>query len=410
MNILWVIENNRYNANYKIAIRLAKQMSKRHTLFCLAYLGSEIEDFSDLKAVFVKVESLGGSKSKELKHLLEMPEWREKDKIQKAKYILTHPSLCALIFEKRLSQRKSRCISQIESFCRTNKIDIIIGAVFPYEIAQCVAKVNFDIPKYILQLDPYSTNGTLSNNLRKKRERIERRVLEDISVLFATSIIINELTNKYNKLNCKMIPIEFPELAIDNQEEYLVNGENSVLSRKNGFIYLLHAGTFYEDIRNPKYLVKLISGLPNNYKLVVAGVNTSMIHKYDAGFEDRILDLGLLPQNIVSILKREVDALICFNNLVNNQVPSKLFECIETGRPFINLCQLTSCPTIPYVKNYGNACSVFVHLMNSKDIVRFIESHKNITIPRETILSQFYKNTVEYVSQQIEEEIRNDKF
>lgn len=61
--------------------------------------------------------------------------------------------------------------------------------------------------------------------------------------------------------------------------------------------------------------------------------------------------MGLLGQDEATKLREKSGILVCFNNLASNQVPSKLFECIETGKPFINLCQLENCPTLPYVES-----------------------------------------------------------
>ena len=46
------------------------------------------------------------------------------------------------------------------------------------------------------------------------------------------------------------------------------------------------------------------------------------------------------------------DVLINIGNRLTNQVPSKVFEYISTGKPIINLCTMENCPTLSYMNRY----------------------------------------------------------
>jgi glycosyltransferase involved in cell wall biosynthesis len=182
---------------------------------------------------------------------------------------------------------------------------------------------------------------------------------------------------------------------------------DSIIKKSENAVIFLYAGSLYSDIRNPSYLVNLFEQLPQNYLLVIAGVNTELLKEYDEKIRDRVTYCGLVEQIEVEQMKRDADVLICFNNAIENQLPSKLFECIETGKPFINLCQLKNCPSLPYVEDYENTINVFVDDIKAEKIVDFIETHKNKVINRDEILKKYGKHTYEHVENQIEEVLTN---
>ena len=175
--------------------------------------------------------------------------------------------------------------------------------------------------------------------------------------------------------------------------------------KKEGEIAFFHCGSLYDDIRNPGNLVRLFELLPGNYKLYVAGRNSDSIRKYDERIRERIVDLGCMPLEDAARARVEADILISYNNLVDNQVPSKLFECINEGKPFINLCQLDDCPTLPYVNGYEMAYTVFTSSMEKdvKGIMGFVEKNMDKEADRAVILEKFRKNTIEYFAETIED-------
>ena len=83
-------------------------------------------------------------------------------------------------------------------------------------------------------------------------------------------------------------------------------------------------------------------------------------------------------------------------------IPSKLFECIDSGKPFINLCQSANCLTIKYIKNYDMAYTYFINGNNSiNDLLSFLKEKRFMKGSRKDILNQFDKCTVKYLINQI---------
>lgn len=401
MNVLWIIEGNKKSANYKIAFELAKNMKQKHTLSCAVYSGNEYEQCQELRTVFDNVSFIGSVDSKKLSDLYADKRWGAKTNNQKLKYALIHPQVAAELLRKEICKGKKRSIRQLKKICTDEKIDVIIGVVFPYKIANIMSEVQVNAKKLIIQLDPYVNNYTLNPKKITKRIAEEQRLLNSIQCIFTTGIIKNEMLNNHKIENNKIVEIEFPEMSVEKMDDE--KEHKALISKNEDSIFVLYAGSLYKDIRNPVHLVRLFEQLPENYLLVVAGFNSGLLKEYDEKIRNRVIDLGYIDQTDVECLKKDADVLVCFNNAIENQVPSKLFECIETGKPFINLCQLVNCPSLPYVQEYDNVINVFINDMKPDEIIHFIETHKNKVIARDEILKKYYKHTYEYVVNQIEE-------
>lgn len=396
MKVLWVIENDKNSANFKIAIKIAQIMSNKHKLECAIYGGCLDDNYIELEPFFSNIYRIGASSSKKFCSRL----WQSSSRNYKIRYLLKNPYRILEFLEFKISKCKLNCRHKLQKILKKNNFDVVIGVVFPYDIALMIGDLDSKLVKIIIQLDPYTGNKILKDKIDVRISN-EKKVLKNLDFLFTTQIIKQEIVGLYGCYDNNIIPIEFPEMSLYCKRTYSSNNRN------DNTIRFLYAGTFYKDIRNPKVLVDLFEPLPLNYELILAGMNCDMIDEFSKNISNRIIKHGLVSQSEVEKLKNDVDVLICFNNLVDNQVPSKLFECIETGKPFINLCQLNNCPTLPYVKGYSNALTIFANNINYAEIQNFVEEHKGTIVSHSEILKRFYKHTYEYVENQIEEVINS---
>ena len=396
MKVLWVIENNKKSANYKIGIKLANIMKKSHQIDC-ALFGGELDlKNDDIGLIFDSIYPIGACNNQ----VFADSEWQTMPKKSKMRYLMNNFNKALDFIEFKLSKRHKKVLNELNAICSDKKYDAIIGVVFPYEIAMLISELNCQSKKVIIQLDPYSGHKLLKEHLNARIEK-EEKVLNTINYLFTTTIIKKEILNIHGLFEGKIESIEFPEMSSECFTKQFKKSSDS------DYISFFYAGTFYKDIRNPKYLTNMFSNLPKNYILKLAGINCNMIDEYSNGILDRIYKYGFIDQNQVEKIRDDSDFLICFNNLLDNQVPSKLFECIETGKPFINLCQLRNCPTLPYVDGYENCLNVFTDDIDFDEIVEFVNKRKGKVISKEFILERYYKHTYEYVEGQIERVLIN---
>ena len=95
-------------------------------------------------------------------------------------------------------------------------------------------------------------------------------------------------------------------------------------------------------------------------------------------------------------------------NKVLNQVPSKLFTYIATGKPIINLCTSRNCPTIPYLDKYPLSLNVFEDdiLEARKQVESFIANSVGKRVAAEEIAHDFYECSAEYCANVMNSQIR----
>lgn len=413
MNILVLYEYRESSANFNISLKIINELENHNINVFHYYLINDIFTNKNSETIEKKwSNSIHSSGS--FHYLMHKYDdaWAWKPVSKKILYLIKHPRFfCSYInykidsFSMFNGGRK-----RIEAFCSANKIDIIFGISAPHEIEMIISRLKIRIPKFVFRLDPYAYNPTFPVSRFGKRIKTEQKIISSIDRLFTTDLIIRDLlTNSFFKqYNAKMITIEFPLISEENSCKSSEESKHHLFIKSDSNVYLLHAGYFYSDIRNPKNLVEFMKILPENYKLIVAGYNSYEIRGYDSDIRDRIIDLGLLSRADVNSVIEDCDFLVSYNNLYSNMVPSKLFECIDSGKPFINLCHTEECPTLKYVDGYDMAFSVILSRPFPKnEIISFMERNKGKKSSRDEILSRYGKCTVKYVAGQIVDEIKS---
>lgn len=406
MNVLLLHEYKFTSATNIIASKLIEELKELGVNVSNFYFYNEYIFIKEIEKNDIWYYSAQSSHSRFYLFNRENSNWYSKNVGEKIIYLITHPkflfSYLFFKFDKRFNYKNGR--RRLRKHCLKNNVDYIIGISAPHEIEKIIIDINIDIPRYIIRFDPYAFNPCYPEKEFHKRIEEEQCVLNRINKMFTTKLIIRDLLTQktIQKYADKMIPIEIPFISAEKPQS--INKAESIhlFSKDSQHVYLLHAGLFYDDIRNPQKIVDFMKELPDKYILLVAGSNSSDIHDYDSEIRDRIIDLGCLSRDDVKTVIEECDFLISYNNLNTNMVPSKLFECINSGKPFINLCQTDQCPTIEYVKDYDMAFTVVAdHPLPKKELIGFLERTKGGKASREHILSRYEKCTVKYVAKQI---------
>ena len=405
MNILIIYEYNLISANNIISEKLINELLAHGENVSKFYFYNEFDSIDKIFEDSVWNYTVQSSKTRAYLFTKRNSHWQHKSFIRKLIYVISHPKvLFSFVSYKTdyLSKFKNGR-KKLKLFCANNHMDCIIGISAPHDIEKIISKLDIDIPRYLIRFDPYAFNPCSESSF-KKRIKEEKRILNEVDKMFTTKHIISDLLteNSIKEYANKMIPIEFPFISDNNEHEINSSESKGIITRIDQCVYMLHAGSFYEDIRNPKKLVDFIKELPENYVLLVAGSNSYSIRDYDSAIRDRVIDLGSLSREAVKKVIEECDFLISYNNLNTNMVPSKLFECIDSGKPFINLCHTDKCPTIEYVKDYDMAYTVIADQpLPKNDLISFFERTKGCRSSREQILTKYRKCTVKYVAEQI---------
>lgn len=251
--------------------------------------------------------------------------------------------------------------------------------------------------KYIIyQVDPIGSNLVYSSYSNVKN--IELSMYKHASSILTTPILAKEKENDpdYSDLLYKVFATEFPNVKDLTLAHNKRNIDNSIVC--------FYSGRFYNGVRDCTYPLTVFSSIQNlDYDLVFAGDGQETIinefkNKY---FGKRLKHLGMISMTESFKMMQEADVLINIGNNVTNQVPSKLFDYISTGKPIVNFCKNKNCPTIPYINKYRLGISIIEgeDTLSKQALIvsNFIKDHYKERIEFDEIKTVFSNNTSEYV-------------
>lgn len=275
--------------------------------------------------------------------------------------------------------------------------DLLIPVCSAFQTAcACMEYCACHKKKYLLyQVDPIGTNKAYDNQLFM--EKLEEQIYRKASYIITTPIIAKEKKNNPAYDHAKILPLEFPNIR--NLTAAKVNGD-----APGREIKLFYSGRFYAGVRDCSFALKVFSLIQNErVRIVFAGTGQeSVFSEYRNGaLHGKLELLGEISLEESFSHMQRADILINIGNNVMNQVPSKLFDYISTGKPIINFCEFKECPTIPYLEKYGNAISVVNGERSMEEqaqlVHSFILSNLGKAMNFDEITSKFSENTAEYV-------------
>ena len=397
MNILFVV--NEINSGGDAIINLAKNLEQclgaSHKIF---YTGHDTDkskqnDFcfyypwdEKVRKVFF---SLGG-----------------KSALGKIITLLSHPFLSFLgifkVFNIDLIAHFYK--KQIEYVCKKYNIDAAVSLSAPFYTAKGLAKADISAKKIVMLFDPYAKHYIYKN---PRTEKQEKTVFDAADHVFVPHLIADE----YQRSN--LSAFEFPCLLTDNGTSEKSDSIPQLLPQNK--TNLVYCGSLYADIRSPEYLYELVqrSGNPNLHITIIGGVYGTFSDEFNAKYADFIKQhvtlAGKVSKEKALDYLTAADIVVNIGNTVENMLPSKVLECISTGKRVLNLCQIENCPSLPYFEKYGNSLDLYTKKeIDSETLSRFadfVNTEKHI--PQQDILQKFAAATPQYVAGQIISVIKN---
>lgn len=254
----------------------------------------------------------------------------------------------------------------IQNQVNIGSYDMIISFSNPFTShysANILAR-RYRIPWIAYYFDPFFSNATLNSNyvdIRKEREEQIITVANKILMTYPTNV---DYITRAISFNERIIKAEMPGIRRDL---YCID------KKQDRNIYkCYYIGNLYSDIRNPENVISFFASLENVADLFFVG-----------GFYGKEINIDLLPNNIhflgvksgedLKTIYNNADFFVNIGNMVTNQMPSKVFEYISTGKPIINFYKNIECPTLLYTKKYDLALDI-----NESEIKSNIEKTKLI--------------------------------
>lgn len=241
------------------------------------------------------------------------------------------------------------------------------------------------------QLDPYTTNKTLSHHKEAMRSKLEKRIHNDFDLVVTTGMIKKEM-EKFFEFGDNVLVCNFPNI------------ENRVsLTTVHDQIRCVFCGAIY-SARNVSKVLSIINKITEINKNIyfdfyIIG-DSSEVEKAGKKNPNIAVFKPVSPDEIFDIMN-EHQFLVNIGNLMKNQVPSKVYDYISTGLPILNFCCNTDCPTVNILKDYPLVFNVFPkddELYISKKITKFLVDNAGCREEYSNIQMNYKENTIEYVA------------
>lgn len=283
--------------------------------------------------------------------------------------------------------------------------DVILVIVCPYEAAISTSSYikNTKTKLFIWQVDPCSTNISMSKSSFKERLNIEDKIFNAAYRVFSvpqTYIDLSMNTSFFNKFCDKIIKMNLPLITKNNLYHIAQNNY-----RKNKKIYhCVFMGNIYNGIRDPLYTIRLFDNLDADFaKLYIYGETTEDLSSKNVVFNQKVTILE------AHRIMNNADFLVNIGNKMINQVPSKIYEYISFGKPIINICKNRNCPTLsilkkyPYVLNLYEEENIFDEQVNK--LYNFIATNVNKHVSFDFIKKAYFECTPEFCAKMMLDEI-----
>ena len=215
---------------------------------------------------------------------------------------------------------------------KENEYDAVISIADPHQIhwgVACYRKNNPNqFPKsWIADCgDPFMNNDS-TNIYPQKFAKYEHLFCQQADFI---TVPEPDATNGYYedyRTKIKVIPQGFD--FDENREK--VEPNNSIPT----FGY---AGTFYEDIRNPRKFMELLCKIDKPFKFIVYSNHTALIDSYKEKLKGKLEIRKGIPRDELLLELEKMDFLLNLANVNRpNQIPSKLIDYAITRRPIMNV-------------------------------------------------------------------------
>lgn len=294
------------------------------------------------------------------------------------------------------------------------RIDTIVTVSIPYEAhisGLKFKKNNLNIKWLTYTLDRFSDNEALHKYALNKNALRKINIMSESEVhnLADMNFIIGNRRDWSESLpgvsNDKFRVLSFPLICP------LEDLGKEIFNKKDDKIHLIFAGTFYKKIRNPEYLLKLFTNI-NSDKLVLhlftRGDCEDIINKYVKISNGNIINHGIISIENIHTAMQQADILVNVGNTVTDQMPSKIYEYISSGKPIINFYSnnLSYNDIFKQYPFYLDIEQDFSRIQQKeREFLEFCLKNKGQKVDYKAIKNLYYESTPKYVSEIFEKYI-----
>lgn len=268
-------------------------------------------------------------------HVLSSPRLRIENILSGTAKNVVHKAGAALLYTSYLGNQKwfakavTRKLNDIHS---QHPIDVVFSVCSPISAhvgAARFCKCHPGIRSVAYTVDPYATTDRirpLGKSLNDLLDYECKWLNRFNNVLLSEEIFDNrrDLTDKIK--HCIPLPYLLPPF---------INYDSAHNKASDGKIHCVYTGSFYEEIRNPKFMLKVFFML-NNHNIVLHLYSKGCEHIVSQFADSRnIIQHGLVKTPELQQIYADADALIGIGNSLKEFLPSKTFEYVAARKPII---------------------------------------------------------------------------
>lgn len=222
--------------------------------------------------------------------------------------------------------------------------------------------------------DPFSTSLTMQPNNYAVYDRLNKRTERSLARSANFMVFTNEATSDAYRTalgvdeNVRVIP----HLVNINRLYSAGFRSGSVVSAP---VILYYIGGFHKNIREPARLFDLVRGLnkgvSGKYLLKIYGpLNGFNLAELSPADCPEIMYMGPIERDKAIEILKKADAIVNVDNENCIMTPSKIVECISTGRPIVNITNKgTIYPPLEIYKESGYSLSLVEEKISDDNVI-----------------------------------------
>lgn len=259
--------------------------------------------------------------------------------------------------DDRLCRAYEDALHQIQA---ETPIDVIVPVCIPFEsmVATCQYCTQTQSPPTVISyfLDPFSDNDALHRTKMNRKVKYARHLELERKILKLSQhvIIMRHLQQHFEQ--------EFPDYAnkICVTEHPLLTVPSTSLAVKSPVNTLVYAGSFNHGVREPDFMLQVIAALeiPIEFNIYAAGNCSETILAYARKYPSVIRYHGSVSKDKADEAIAKANYIISVGNRNANQSPSKIFECLATGKPIIHFYYYEQDFVIVLLNRYPNSICI----------------------------------------------------
>ncbi len=308
---------------------------------------------------------------------------------EKALGMLTHDETRMV---ERMYGREIRKAVSVSSY------DAIVSFSAPIPAHGCASRLTGEtgVPWIAVCLDPYFSHLIFGTEGLEERKKREERIMEPAAQILMTYPTDRHYRQAGVSFGDRITGVEMPGIEPRKPDRQAPDAETGRSVCRCCFF-----GSMYREIRDPRPAVSLLAAAGDGIEARFAGkiVDGTEAAFFPEGCGCRYL--GELAGEALAKEYAEADILVNIGNTVDNQMPSKIFEYISTGKPILNLYKRPDCPTLKYLSVYPAALNISETEIrerpaeSTEKVREFCRAYRGKRVPAEETARLYAANTFE---------------